>query len=120
MLPVQAARIKHHYILPAQHFPNLGPRLCMSLVAFAVTSTGPVSDSGEEHLAHLHASSSLQSRIQRLPSLFLLQSLALQFQLVFAAPNEHCKHAEGGFIFLERTTQHIRREALNSAGSFLL
>lgn len=66
--------------------------------------------------------SGAESQLPRLPSLFFSKRRALQFGLVFAAPNQHCKHAKGVFIFLESkiTKQHIRREAFNSAGSFLL
>lgn len=57
----------------------------------------------------------------RLSSLFPAGSLPSNHG-VFAAPNQLCKHAEGGFIFLESkiTKQHIRGKAFNSVGSFLL
>lgn len=71
--------------------------------------------------APLRAHSSTESQLPRLPSFSFLKCLALQFRLVFAEPNQHCKQTEGVFIYFEsKTTKRIRREAFNSIGSSLL
>lgn len=72
--------------------------------------------------ALLGGHSGTESPLPRTPLLSFSKRLALQFRFVFAEPNQYCKHTEGVFIFLESkiTKQHIRREAFNSVGSFLL